>query len=115
MDAKTTKTGIAVIETKIDEGCYSYSAWEPATLFSHSTIRHDPNGACWGQLGTRQIPAEVEAMKGGSDERAEACRAWRKAQHELADAAIVEAFPELTGCHVNVLGQMSIYGYKAVR
>lgn len=54
----------------------------------------DARTAWLGLLGTGRLPADVDALPGGSDERIAACRALRAAAHADAYEAIVAAFPE---------------------
>jgi hypothetical protein len=74
-----------------------YDAWEPSERngempFSHSTIR-TVDGRWMGRIGTRRLPAELEALPAYSSERARAVGAFHEAQYEEAYAAIIAAFP----------------------
>ena len=55
----------------------------------HSTIMHF-DGRRFGQIGTRPIPARIEAMVGGSADRIAACAEWHR-QQDVEAAAIIEA------------------------
>ncbi len=59
----------------------------------HHTITTE-DGECLGQVGTRRIGPEIEALTGGSEERIAACQKDRTEQTREAHAAIMAAFPE---------------------
>ncbi len=61
---------------------------------NHSSITHDDaSNRWWGQLGSRELPPEIDALPVGP-ERWAAIDAYRDAQHELAYRAILAACPE---------------------
>lgn len=72
----------------------TYTVWEPlvhygeSPWYSHSTIQF------FVRLGTRALPDWIEALEAGSPARREACRKFRRIQHDLAIDLIVRAFPE---------------------
>ena len=70
-----------------------FSVWERGTLCTtHSSITSDEQG--WlGRLGTRRLPAELEALPAG-DERSTRVRAFHAEQYEAAYAAIVAEYGE---------------------
>lgn len=64
---------------------------------SHSTItsRDDVAEGGWlGDVTTRDLPPEIEALPGGSDERVRAVRAWYDANRAVARQMILAAFPQ---------------------
>ena len=70
-----------------------YAAYEPYA--GHSTFTH-LNGVRVGRVGSRQLPAELDALKSMSTERSTRVRAWQAAQYEEAYAAIIAECPEAT-------------------
>jgi hypothetical protein len=77
-----------------------FSAWEEsAPMGAHSSLclstYEDKTGVWFGRVGTnRDLPAEVEALPAGSDERIAAVRQWYESHYERAYAAIIAAHPE---------------------
>ena len=87
----------AIIGTTITD----YAVWEPychgydanGKWFStHSTITHH-DGVALGDITTRDLPPEVEAIP-YSDERVRRVRAWYAANKEEAAAIAREVFPQ---------------------
>ena len=72
----------------------------------HSTIQSF-NGRFYGRVGTQRIPAEIEAMAPGSDERIAAVRAWHEAEYAIAYDAIVAQFPS-AGEGRRSMGEISV-------
>lgn len=71
-----------------------YGAWEPSSYMgNHRCITTTDGGQTLGQVGTRRIGSEIEALPGGSGDRIIACEKHRMAQVEEAQAAIASAFP----------------------
>src|SRR5215472_17097564 len=71
-----------------------YSAWEPGDLcHSHSTVTHVA-GRWYGQVGSRSLPTELEALPAGSVTRIECVRAWHDEQYDEAHRLIRQAYPE---------------------
>ena len=75
-----------VIGTQIDV----LVAWEPATWYSHSTVTYIDD-VLHGRVGTRRIPAEIDALDRG-EERTNAVWEWYAKSQEAAHRAI-EAHP----------------------
>lgn len=73
-----------------------YVAWE-RDANNHSTITYGlgSHDGCFGQIGTINIPAELDALPAMTDVRSNAVRAFRTADHDRAYAAILAAYPEL--------------------
>jgi len=59
------------------DGYYVADAWEPTSgpMGGHSTITTF-DGVWYGQIGTRRLPADLDALPAYSDERSQAVRAW---------------------------------------
>ena len=82
----------------------SCDAWEPEPFYDpamrgHSTITHlEPpevlRPAWYGRIGTRPLPAELEALKPFSDERLKAVGQWHEEQYAEGCALIKRVFPE---------------------
>ena len=84
----------------------SYSAWEPGKISgTHSTITHLEDG-WYGRIGTRWLPAELEALPGGSDERIAKVHAWQADQYTEAYIAIREQV-EVPGSARYSMGEIS--------
>lgn len=75
-----------------------FEAWERETgktgtsFFSHSTIT-TIDGQWYGRVGTRCLPADVEALAPGSDERIARVRDWHQRQAQQAHESIIAAHP----------------------
>lgn len=61
---------------------------------SHSTITYRDDGVCLGEITTRDISAEMDALPAYSEERSRAVVAWYDANKALARALTLAAFPE---------------------
>lgn len=68
-----------------------YTVWEPYAQHGTSYRLDEANV---GRVGTRRLPADLEALTAYSSERSKAVGAWYAAQYDEAYAAIVTAFPE---------------------
>jgi hypothetical protein len=76
-----------------------YVVWEPCRneyrdggAHTHNTITfHD--GEALGDVCTRDLPAELEALRPSSDERIRAVSAWYRANEDEARAIVLAAFP----------------------
>lgn len=92
--SESKKVGsIIVIKHRSVGGGYVFGAYEPSSIMGkHSTILH-VEGQCYGAVGTRRLPAEIEALPVGL-KRSAACDAFRKANVEEAYVAILMAYPE---------------------
>lgn len=73
--------------------CDVYSAWE-VDHGDHSTIQHI-DGVRYGRVGTRRLPAELEALPARTQERSDAVRAFHAKQYQEAYLAIYEKHPEV--------------------
>lgn len=84
-----------VVDTVRDlDGRRILSAWEPTTLCGpHSTITFF-EGRCYGRIGTKTPPPEIEALPPWSEERSRAVRGWYERQAHEAYALIEAAYPE---------------------
>lgn len=69
-----------------------YTAWELDD--GHSTITHI-DGVRYGRVGTARIPAAIDKLKPGSEERSVAVRGWYDAQYRRAYDLIVAEHPAL--------------------
>ena len=73
------------------------SAWEPSVRLGSITHGHATittlDGACYGRIGTRRLPAELEALPAMSAVRSAAVGAWQQAQYGEAVAAILAQYP----------------------
>ncbi len=71
-----------------------YNAWEPSSITGkHSTITFI-DSKCYGQIGTRRMPPEIDVLPAGSEERIKAVRRNYEEQYQEAYRIIIEAFPE---------------------
>lgn len=68
-----------------------FSVWEPYA--GHTTTMTIDGQRC-GRVGSRLLPAELNALRAMSEERYVAVKAWHAAQYGEAYAAIVAAHPE---------------------
>jgi hypothetical protein len=94
MNATTRVHATHIIGTDIVD----YTAWTTGDPMDAHGYRHYSewqsfDGRFYGRIGSRRIPATIEAMVGGSPERVEAAHAHSAAQYEEAYAMIVAAFP----------------------
>lgn len=86
---------------------YVYAAWEPTTISdmgdgSHHQITHiDGRDGCYGKVGTKSIPAEINALPFG-EERIKAVQKWYRGQKERAICLIYEACPETADGQVDM-------------
>lgn len=90
-----------------------YSAWEPSSLFQHSSITSDPpqpDGGYWGSIGTRPLPQSIEDLRGGSPERLAAVAAWNDAQDREAWLVIIAACPEAAAGELKSSGRIVVRG-----
>lgn len=76
----------------IGTDCLVVEAFEP--LAGHGTQATTADGRRVGRIGTRQLPAALEALAAGSSARLTAIFDWRMAQFGEAHNAIELAFPE---------------------
>jgi hypothetical protein len=93
-----------------------YSAYEPAAHglpgagWDHSTLTsEDGSDGFLGRIGTRRLPAELEALPAYSDERLAAVGAWQEAQYREAYALILAAHPEAIDGRRS-MGEIEVYG-----
>lgn len=83
----------------IGTAVWVYGAWEPSEcpgnglMHGHSTVQYTETGVI-GQVGTRRLTPELDALKPYSQERLDAVRSYHEAQYAEAHAAILAAFPE---------------------
>src|SRR5487761_1765428 len=76
--------------------CIDYVAWERIDniLYACSTITHHDTYGWLGDLTTRALTPELDALPAYSRERSEAVRAYFAGLQAQAEAAIVQAFPQ---------------------
>lgn len=86
-----------------------WSAWEPYD--GHSALTWI-DGEKVGRIGTRRLPADLDALPAYSDERIRAVRAWHEAQYQDAYAAIIATVPWLTGYKTD-MGEIVKHGVPA--
>lgn len=87
-----------MVERSFILGEYVFTAWEKSRpMGDHGWITTDAFGVWYGQIGSRRLPPEIEALKGGSAERIAACEKWWAAQVVEAHELIHRAFPETKG------------------
>lgn len=72
-----------------------YAVWE--SYAGHSTYRHSDEGVKMGRVGSRELPADLNALRG--EARYSAVDAWHAAQYAEAYAAILEVYPEAAPGH----------------
>ena len=117
MDTNHTTEAAAMIRaetyTILGTSIRVYAALEPATIDrmggSHTTISHEAgNGWPTGRVGTRRLPAEIEAMPRG-EARYAAVRAFQEAEYARAYDAILAAYPEAASGHRD-MGEIRTYG-----
>lgn len=72
-----------------------HGVWERmGGMGSHSTIT-TVNGEWYGRIGTRRLPAWMDALPAMSAERSRIVGEWHDAQYAQAYEMILAAFPEL--------------------
>lgn len=72
-----------------------YAAYEPSSLCgNHSSITHHETYGWLGDIATRRLTPELEALPAYSEERYQAVKAYCKAQEDQAEAYIRQAFPQ---------------------
>lgn len=91
-----------IIGTKI----VAFTAWE-VDHGDHSTITH-VGGVRYGRVGTTRIPAELDALRPGSDERYERVHAFIAADRERAYEAILAACPEARDGRRDGMGEIEV-------
>lgn len=96
----------------IGENRFGYAVWEkdvPARLgfpHGHSTITHfDGFEYWWGQLGSRELPRDIDALPVG-DARFAACAQFRRAQIRLAQRIIFLAYPHVRALYDKGLARL---------
>lgn len=78
-----------------------YSVWEPFTSShtdgthtrSHSTVTYRDDGMALGDITTRDLPADIDALSYG-DERIQAVCTWYAANKAEARALVLQVYPE---------------------
>lgn len=71
-----------------------YTVWEPSRMMgAHSTITTF-DGKWYGSITTRPLPAEIEALPVGSEERSISCNAFFCDNEEEAKAIVRSTFPQ---------------------
>jgi hypothetical protein len=74
-----------------------FTVYEPSSLCGMHSTKTSHEGAWVGELCTRELPIEIEAMKPFSDERYQWAQTWRLSLEAECYALIVLAFPEANG------------------
>lgn len=81
-----------------DQVDLKYTAYEPTDLSQHThhafTFLDVKGGKPYGDVRSRSPSEEEIAQRSGTQTRSEFVQAWYKRQHEAANKAIMEAFPE---------------------
>lgn len=71
-----------------------YVVYEPSSpMGKHSSITHTAEYGWLGDMTTRQLPALLEAMRPGSQERITAVCTWLDGLNKQARGLILAAFP----------------------
>jgi len=71
-----------------------YNAWEPSSVMGkHSSITFI-DSKCYGQIGHRHMPPEIDALPAGSQQRIDEVHKNYEEQYQEAYRIIIEAFPE---------------------
>ena len=71
-----------------------YVVYEPsAPMGNHSSITHTDEYGWLGDMTTRRLPALLEAMKPGSQERINAVSGWLDGLKQEAKGLILAAYP----------------------
>lgn len=81
----------------IGTGFIFYTAWEQ-TKNDHSSITSEEvegKVVWWGEIKTRRLPAELDALPAMTEERLKAVQAWRETKYQESYRLILLAFPEL--------------------
>ncbi|HEX3640655.1 MAG TPA: hypothetical protein VHV10_05140 [Ktedonobacteraceae bacterium] len=73
-----------------------YAVYERSALFAgkHTSFLSNEKYGVMGDITTRELPAELEAMRPGSQERCHAVNAWHRELEALAEKCIRSAFSE---------------------
>ncbi len=95
----------ALVQRTDGMGFTVYAAYEDYD--GHSTYMHE-QGIRMGRIGTRRLPAHLDALEARSDERLERVGNWHDSQYREAYVLIGEAFPEAKG--TRSMGEVSHSG-----
>ncbi len=82
----------------IGTSCVVYTAWEPHTgdmLGGNHSTQQTIDGVRMGRIGTRRLPAHLDDLPAGSDERLQAVREWQRTEEQRAYACILTKHPEV--------------------
>lgn len=95
-EQRKTPAGQIVTRTRIlGTSIHVYAVWEESRGNQHSTITYTcTEFSPAGRIGTRRLPAALDALPALTDERIDAVTAWHAAQYAEAYAAILQAYPE---------------------
>lgn len=102
-------TKIVVREVQIVDGRKAYTAWErqDGVACGHSTIT-TIDGVWFGRIGTRRLPAHLEALPAMTEERLEAVREWQRGEYAEAYDLIYAEHPWLLKlAHYESMGEVS--------
>ena len=83
-----------------------YSAWEPGKVMGNHTSITRIDEEWYGQIGSRMLPAELEALPAYTQERLDKVQAWQEAQYTEAYHAIREEV-EVPGSARYSMGEIS--------
>jgi hypothetical protein len=73
-----------------------YTLWEKDPEHNHSTIRHF-DGVRHGEVHSRRLPVNLDAMQAMTEARSLAVRAWQTEIDDFCYEELEKAFPELVG------------------
>lgn len=79
-----------IIGTRIDV----YVVWEPSALTGQHSSLTTIDGKWYGRVGTRPLPAALDALPAMSDERYNAVKRFHEEQYQEAYALIIATHPE---------------------
>lgn len=76
-----------------------YDVYEPAKVDTDSTHSFYQTfaGKHYGQISSRRLPADLEALPAMTEARLSAVNEWQKANYAEQTAVILEAYPHLQG------------------
>ena len=91
-----------------------FKAYEPSGIMgNHSTITHYDDDGWYGDISTRRLPEDIEALPKYSNERVEKVHEWQEKNYMESRKLIFEAYPELNELNPDEIhiwyGQIEVY------
>ena len=86
---------------------FAYSAWVPSAYAGIHTTLMTIDGKCYGKVSTERLPADIEAMVGGTA-RYDAVKKWHASRRDVAYQAIETACPEARNGRPDGYGEIEV-------